>query len=256
MQWFRADFHIHSVLSPCGNLDMSPAQIILEAKKKGLDIIGITDHNATHHAELMVELGKNKGITVIPGVEVNTQEEVHCLAFFENTDGTKRFQQFLSKHKTSIQNNPDRFGMQLVVNEKEEILDELPELLIAAIRSGITEVEQTVHQIGGLFIAAHIDRPMYGIYSQIGFIPDNLVLDAIEISNAKELGHILKLRPELHDYTIISNSDAHNLTQVGANVTELLMNEPSFLEVSLALQGKGGRQVRVGHNKDLKPTTI
>jgi len=56
MKTYRADLHIHSVLSPCGDLDMSPVNIVEEASRKGLDIIGITDHNTTRHTGLVKRL--------------------------------------------------------------------------------------------------------------------------------------------------------------------------------------------------------
>jgi PHP family Zn ribbon phosphoesterase len=245
MEWYRADLHIHSVLSPCGDLDMSPARIIQTAKEKKLDIIGITDHNSTLHAELMLELGKKNGITVFPGAEVSTQEEVHCLAFFENIEAAKQFQQFLDEKSTGIQNNTARFGHQLIVNEKEEILDEVPELLIMGLKAPIDEVEKKVHQLNGVFIPAHVDRAVTSIYSQIGFIPEDLKIDAIEFSSNSTPEQLLEKRSELKSYQLITNSDAHYPEQLGTRATEYYLKEPTFSEWQKALAGEGNRKVRL-----------
>lgn len=245
MNWYRADLHIHSVLSPCGDLDMSPARIIQEAKKNKLDIIGIADHNSTLHAELMVELGKKEGITVFPGAEVSTQEEVHCLTFFENIEATKIFQEFLEKHSSGIQNKTERFGHQLVVNEKEEILNEVDDLLIMGLNANIEMVEQFTHSLNGVFIPAHVDRSATSIYSQMGFIPTDLKIDAIEFSSNSTRKSILENRPELRKYALITNSDAHYPGHIGHSVTEYFMKEPSFSEWKRTLAGKGERKIRI-----------
>jgi 3',5'-nucleoside bisphosphate phosphatase len=243
MKWYRADLHIHSVLSPCGDLDMSPVRIIQEAKRKKLDIIAITDHNATHHAPLMVELGKKEGILVLPGVEINTREEVHCLVFFEDLKNVGKFQKFIDEKLPKIRNNADKFGLQLIVNEKEEIVKEIEYLLVLAIDASIEEVEQRVHSLGGVFIPAHIDRQANGIYSQIGFIPDSLKIDALEVSNFNFL------KPSVMEqirgkFPLISNSDAHIPENIGTKYTEYYLEEPTFSEWLKALKRTSGRKIK------------
>jgi predicted metal-dependent phosphoesterase TrpH len=107
MQWYKADLHIHTVLSPCGGLDMSPVNIIRQAVLKKLDIIAITDHNSTRHCRIAQEIGKKAGITVLAGAEINTSEEIHCLAFFEDIDKADFFQQYIDSHMTELQNKPE-----------------------------------------------------------------------------------------------------------------------------------------------------
>lgn len=245
MRWFRADLHIHSVLSPCGDLDMSPVRIIEETKKQKLDIIALTDHNSTLHCGLLVELGRNKGITVIPGVEVNTREEVHCLAFFETVDNVQKFQDFMEQHLPAIKNKPERFGQQLLVNESEEILKEIENLLIVALDCSIEEVERKVHELDGVFIPAHVDRQANGIFSQIGFIADDLTIDAVEFSSSVSAEQLLNQRPELKNFSLISNSDAHYPERIGKRITEYYLEEPTFAEWRKALKNDDGRKIRV-----------
>jgi len=243
MKFLKADLHIHTVLSPCGDLEMSPARIVAEKKKKKLDIIGITDHNTTRHCLLISELAKDKGIYVLPGAEVNTKEEVHCLAFFENTDTLSIFQDFLDENLPDIMNDPDRFGYQVQVDEEEMIIYEEKKLLLNAIKKNITEVEKFVHSLKGLFIPAHIDRKKNSIYSQLGFMTADLKADALEISRASSPKVFTELHPEIKEFSILRNSDAHLLKDIGAASSVFQVEEPTFAEIFMAIKGLNGRKL-------------
>jgi 3',5'-nucleoside bisphosphate phosphatase len=245
MNWYKADMHIHSVLSPCGDLDMSPAKIVSKAIHNGLDMIAITDHNSTLHAPLMVELGIQNGLTVIPGAEITSAEEVHCLCYFETLDKTAEFQEFINQHSCSIPNDPQRFGMQILVNKDEEILDEIPDLLIVSLNASIDEVEQKVHELGGIFIPAHIDRQANGLMAQIGFLPINLPVDALEFDSSHDSSALLRKYPALHTKTLIANSDAHYIDDIGSHTTEYLLEKPSFTEWKMSLKKENNRTYRI-----------
>ncbi len=178
MRDFRADLHIHTLLSPCGDLSMSPAKIVSEAARKGIDIIGITDHNSTRHCRLVSRLAANSGIFTLMGAEVTTQEEVHCLAFFED-DKLDLLQDFLDSRLPDIKNDPLIFGDQVVIDEDEMIVYVEERLLISATKASLEEVGSFVHSNGGIFIPAHIDRMRNSIYSQLGFLPAGLQADAL-----------------------------------------------------------------------------
>jgi PHP family Zn ribbon phosphoesterase len=242
MKLYRADMHIHTVLSPCGDLDMSPVKIISEAARKGLDIIGITDHNSTRHCSLISRLAAEKGIFVLQGAEVTTKEEVHCLAFFENTDTLGLFQAFLDASLPDILNNPEIFGHQVQVDENDLIVYEEKKLLINAISKSLKEVEIYVHKLGGIFIPAHLDRMKNSIYSQLGFLPDNLVADALEISRATAVKEFTASHPETAKFSIVRNSDAHYPEDIGKATTHFQIGEPSFTEIKLALGRINGRK--------------
>lgn len=246
MQWFNADLHIHSVLSPCGGLDMSPVNIVRNALMKKLDIIAITDHNSTRHCESAVEIGKKNGITVLAGAEINTKEEIHCLTFFETIGKAHKFQQYLDENLVVIQNKPSLFGPQYVVDADENILDEEPRLLIASLRAGIEEIASVVSELGGIYIPAHINRKSNSLYSQLGFLSSTLKVDALEISPDRDLKQFMKDHPEIMQYQLISNSDAHNLERVGAVSTGFYLERTDFNEIKMALQGEKGRKIKIG----------
>ncbi len=245
MKVYRADLHIHTVLSPCGNLEMSPVNIVAKAKEQKLDIIGVTDHNSTRHCKIIRQLGEKQGLYVMMGVEVTTREEVHCLAFFENDKILDEFQQYLESNLPYIKNDTDYFGYQVVVDEQENILEEIDSLLIVGINKSIAEVQDMVRKLNGIFIPAHVDRPRNSILSQLGFMPDNITPDAIEINGPVEKKDFINNHPEFNQYSLIKNSDAHMLSQIGQRHTDYVLEDISFVEVGLALNHKHGREVTI-----------
>lgn len=243
MREFRADLHIHSVLSPCGDLDMSPVKLVKAAAAKGLDIIGITDHNSTLHCSLVRELGEENGIFVLTGVEVNTKEEIHCLAFFEKFDELSEFQDYMDKHLGYFKNDPDIFGYQVQVNRNDEIIYEEERSLYAAMDQSIEQIEAKVHQLNGIFIPAHIDRPRNSIYSQLGFLPEGLKADALEISWATDPGDFMRIHPEVSKFEVLRSSDAHFPEDIGRACTLFSIRNRSFAEIKMAFGKVAGREV-------------
>lgn len=219
----KADLHIHTCLSPCGDLEMSPANIIRIAKEKSLDMIAITDHNTMRNVKTCVEIGNREGIFVIPGCEVNTQEEVHCLCFFPDLEAMNEFQLFLDENMPDIKNDPDRFGYQVAVDKNDVIVYEEHRSLFTGIRKEIEQVQRHVHKLGGIFAPAHIDKQKNSVFSQLGFIPFDLVYNALEVSRLTTPDDFLKKHPELMGKRFLQNSDAHFPQQIGTvyNVFEM-----------------------------------
>ena len=245
MKKFRADLHTHTVLSPCGDLEMSPVNIVRIAKERGIDILGITDHNSTLHAPLIKDLAAKEGILVLMGAEVTTKEEVHCLCFFENEEQLTVFQKYLDDHLPNIPNDSDKFGYQVVVNEDEEIINEVDCLLISGLSQSIEEIERKVHSLNGLFIPAHINKTMNSIISQLGFLPPDLNVDALEISLHTTKSEFLKKNKYLSKYNFIQSSDAHYVDNIGNAWTNFYMEELSFGEVSKALRSENDRKIEL-----------
>jgi 3',5'-nucleoside bisphosphate phosphatase len=245
MNQYKTDLHIHTVLSPCGDLEMSPVNVVRRACEIGLQIIGITDHNTTKHCKLVRLLAEQKGIFVLMGAEITTKEETHCLAFFETNEKLSEFQDYLDLHITKIRNEPEQFGYQPVVNEKEEITEEIGYLLISALDQSIEEVERKVHDLNGLFIPAHIDRPRYSVFSQLGFVPEGLAVDAFEVTPKFNPERSKKLLKWHADKSFLLNSDAHFIEQIGRSYTVFELEEPSFNEIRMALHELDGRKVQM-----------
>ncbi len=245
MQTFRTDLHIHTVLSPCGDLEMSPARIVSLAHARGLDIIGITDHNSTKHCELVWKLGQKLGLTVIPGCEMNSREEVHCLGLFQDFDALAEFQYYLDQHLSFILNDPDLFGYQLVVDEEENILEQQENYLGTSLDVSVEEIEQKVHELSGIFIPAHIDRPRNSLFSQLGFFPPELKVEALQISKGAEEKAVREKFRISQAVTLVKFSDSHYPADLGKTYTNFEMESSTFSEIRKALLREDGRKVKI-----------
>jgi hypothetical protein len=245
MRTFRTDLHIHTVLSPCGGLEMSPVNIVSLANKRELEIIGITDHNSTRHCHEVWRLARNTNLTVLPGCEMTSREEVHCLGLFEDFDALNSFQQFIDQNLILIPHNPKIFGYQVIVDANENILEELDYYLGASLNVSIEEIEQKVHELDGIFIPAHVDRPRNSLFSQLAFLPPQLQVDALQISklaDEKSIREKYRINPKI---SIVRFSDAHFPDDLGKTYTTFNLEEPTFAEIRKALKGEDGRSVKV-----------
>ena len=183
LKQFRADLHIHTCLSPCAELDMTPSAIVRHAVIKGIDIIAITDHNSTENIAATQRAAENTTVTVLAGMEICSSEEAHILALFDSFENVIKLQNIVYSKLLPGENDERRFGDQVVVNEKDEVLDFNKRLLIVETSLYAQEILMLIHFWGGLAVASHVDRDAFSIISQLGFIPDDLQFDALEMSS-------------------------------------------------------------------------
>lgn len=249
MKRFRADLHIHSCLSPCAELEMSPKAIVERGVACGLDLIALCDHNSAENVGAAMRAGQERGIEVLPGMEINSVEEAHILAIFDTEDQALAMQERVYRRLQGT-NRPDVFGDQVVANEFDEVEGFNDRLLIGAVQMDLYEVVGEVHRLGGLSVAAHVDRPSYSILSQLGFVPDDLDLDALEISRHVTPGFLkgdFGTVPE--GLGRITSSDAHRLEDIGAVETCFWIEKPTVKELKQAFQESRGRRVEIpaGH---------
>lgn len=235
---FKADMHIHTCLSPCADLEMSPRNIVKEAKKKGLDIIGICDHNSAENFPAVEKSAVREGIKVIGGMEITSQEEVHILGLFGNKKDLFVAQDAVYAKLHGI-NNEEKYGLQVVVNEKDEVLEFNKKLLIGATDMSVDEVVDLIHNYHGIAVAAHIDREGFSIIANLGFIPDHLPLDALEITDPSRQENFNQSR----DFVFITSSDAHFVYDIGKRYSCFLMKEITFEEIRKCLNMENGRKV-------------
>jgi hypothetical protein len=240
---FRADLHIHTCLSPCAELQMTPLAIVKTASERGLDIIGITDHNSAENVMATKRAAKDRGITVLAGIEITSAEEVHILAFFDNIENLMKLQDIVYENLMPGENDPERFGDQIVVNENDEVMGFNKRLLIAATTLSAHSVVNLIHSLGGLSIASHVDREAFSIISQLGFIPEDLKFDALEMSPAIDRTRAETLFKDYRSFAWISSSDAHYLKDINKRNTSLFLEAPTIKEIASALKNIGGRKV-------------
>lgn len=250
LRLFKADLHIHTCLSPCTELDMSPQGILTAAKQKGIEIIGICDHNSSENSLAVMNAARKTHISVIPGLEVTSREEVHVLALFDKVENALQLQEHVYENLPG-ENNEEAFGRQVIVNEKEEVQGFSNKLLIGATTIPLEEVIRLIHSWGGLAIASHIDREAFSIIGQLGFIPKNLALDALEISPRIPIE--VAMKTYAYDYPITRSSDAHYPDDIGKGYTTFLLEEGSLAEIKKALKNEDGRKlIQVNNPGELK----
>ena len=242
MKRFRADLHIHSCLSPCGDLDMSPRAIVEKSLERGIEIIALCDHNSAENVGAAIRAGNQKGLCVLPGMEINSREEVHTLAIFDAEEEALRMQDLIYRHLRGT-NRPELFGDQVVANEFDEVEGFNDRMLIGATQLGLQRIVEEVHGLGGLCIASHVDRPSFSVLSQLGFIPKNLEFDALEISRHHHGNAGKGDIPDLEGFTTVTFSDAHFLNDIGTSCSSLWLGSASLAEIRMALRKEAGRRV-------------
>ena len=239
MESFRIDLHIHSCLSPCAELDMTPLRIIRRAKELGLDMIALSDHNSARNAWVAVELGQEHGINVLPAMEVTSREEAHVLAVFETVESAEAMQDALY---AELPGDIDgRKEWQVLVNHADEVLGFENKMLLGASSRPLKELVDAIRSFGGLAIASHVDRGAFSVMSQMGFVPDDVIFDAFEVLDSDKARAGLMFHPHV---PWVSHSDAHRPEDLGRRYTVLTAEAPEFGELALALKGEGGRSVR------------
>jgi len=240
---YRADLHIHTILSPCTELtEMFPHAIIEKACHADLNVIAICDHNSCENVAAARKVALNTGLVVLGGIEIASREEVHVLGLFDGEDEMLKVQEVVYDHLPG-ENDEETFGYQVVANEKDEMVEVNKRLLIGATTLSLEEIVDLIHSFNGLAIASHIDREAYSIIGQLGFIPEGLALDALEFSPKIGIEEVRKKFPQIREYPLITSSDAHYLCDIGKSSTTFLMEEVSRAEMKLALKGREGRKV-------------
>ncbi len=240
MKRFCADLHVHTCLSPCGDLSMDPREVVERALLRGVELMAICDHNSTGNCAAVMEAARGKALCVLPGCEICTAEEIHLLALFEDMAGAHGVQGYLDAHLTGV-NAPEIFGYQIEADAQGCFTAECTDFLIGALDEGVEAVAEAVKDHGGVVICAHIDRRSFSVISQLGFMPVDLVPDAVEMTLPGIQGGF----PQSHaaGFPVITASDAHFPWDVGRWTTIFKMNDPSFHELALALSGSEGRGV-------------
>jgi len=241
---FVADLHVHSVLSPCAEVEMTPRNIVWHAVQHNIDMIAITDHNSCDNVRAALEAAKGTDLTILPGMEVETKEEIHLIVLFDKMRQLMEWERIVKKHMSGRLNDADKFGAQFVVDAEDNLLEIKKEMLITSLTLSLEEVTEQVATIGGLCIASHVDRPMYSILSQLGFFPEGIKLAAVEISSRLNIKDAVQRIPLLKAWPVVVSSDAHTIEDFLAGPkTVFRLEQPTLSEIRLALNGENDREV-------------
>ena len=179
MPTYRAELHVHTVLSPCAGVEMIPPVIVEEALKRDINLIAITDHNATANIGAVMEAAKGTGLTVLPGMELQTREEVHVLCLFDGLDQAKAWQRIVDSKFPDLLNDEEKVGEQYVVDETGSFIRKEERMLISNIEISLEEAVEGVNRLGGIVIPAHVERRAYGLLAVLGFASP--IFEALEV---------------------------------------------------------------------------
>jgi len=230
------DFHLHSCLSPCGDDDMTPNNMVNMAVIAGCDIIAITDHNTCKNAAAMVALGEQNGILVIPGMELCTSEEAHVVCLFETVENALAFGEYVYENMPHIKNKAEVFGEQRVLDEQDELVEIEENLLIVSSFIDSGDIAELVESYGGVAYPAHIDRDSFSIVVSLGVLPEDANFSAIELTRACDYDAFLKLHPEIEGKPVIRSSDAHYLENMLGELSQIELPEKSAKAVIEAIK--------------------
>ena len=216
MSLYRCDLHLHSCLSPCGDEDMTPGNIVGMSLLNGLQIVALTDHNSTKNCPAFFKIAKANGIIPVAGMELTTAEDVHALCLFRDLESAMAFGEYVDAHRFKIRNQPEIFGHQTITDENDEMIGEEPYLLLTASYLSLEEAYAEVRKRGGVCYPAHIDRASNGIIAMLGDFPPDPHFTAFELRDGACLDDCLAKHPVIHERGLayVVSSDAHYLTDI------------------------------------------
>jgi hypothetical protein len=242
VQLYIAELHVHTVLSPCAEVEMIPPLIVQEALERGINLLAVTDHNASANVEAVMKAAHDTQLTVLPGMEVQTREEVHVLCLFDTVEQLTTWQAEVDARLPDQENKVDLFGEQFVVDESGEFIRREPRLLLTSASLTLEEAVERVSALGGLTIPAHIDRRAFSLIGNLGFVPPNVPFAALEITRRIAPAQARRQYPQTSNYPLVQGGDVHRLEEMlGANL--LTMRAPTLAEMRLALNNREGRSL-------------
>jgi 3',5'-nucleoside bisphosphate phosphatase len=219
---------------------MLPPLIVKESLEKKLDLIAITDHNASANAAAVMEAAAGTGLTVLPGMEVQTREEVHVLCLFDRLEQVEAWQMEVDSHLPLMKNDPAYFGEQIVVDKTGEFIRKEPRLLIVSTDLSIEAVFEGVNRLGGLAVPAHINRTAFGLIPVLGFVPPGLEVLAMEVSRHIPVDEVARRYPQTSGYPLVQGGDAHRLDEI-LGACGFRLEAPTIAEIRLAFKSEEGR---------------
>lgn len=230
------DLHIHSCLSPCGDDDMTPANIAGMAAVKGLDVIALTDHNSCKNCPALLRMAEEYGVMAIPGIEVTTMEEIHAVCLFPTLESALRFDAYVYQKLMPFPNDEKIFGKQQIYNEQDEVCGTVRNLLINSAEISVDDLWDLAASYGGVMFPAHVDKDANSLIASLGMIPPDSKFRTAEVKDLRKLHELKRQHPYLEGCRIISDSDAHYLDQIQEPERVICVKEKSVEAVLDAIR--------------------
>lgn len=193
---------------------MTPGNIVGMAALKGLDVIALTDHNSCKNCPAFLDIAGQFGVMAIPGMEINTSEEVHAVCLFPTLEQAMAFDSYVYKRLVPFFNNADIFGKQQIYDGNDEWIGTEPLLLINSVDISFDMLWDLVASFHGVMFPAHIEKRTNSLLSNLGFVPPDSKFTTVELKDLKMLHGVREGNPYLENCRVISNSDAHYLEDI------------------------------------------
>lgn len=222
------DLHIHSCLSPCGDDDMTPANIAGMAALNGLQIVALTDHNSTKNCPGFFEACKRNGLIPIPGMELTTAEEIHLICLFDELQTAVHFGEEIDGYLIPVKNRPKIFGEQIIMDGSDTVLGEVENLLLTAATLPVERAYELCSDYGGACFPAHIDREANGIVAILGAFPEEPAFSCFELNDSGNLEKLKKAYPILNSLRELTSSDAHRLWEISDAVNSIELDDEPY----------------------------
>ena len=243
---YLVDLHLHSVLSPCADLEMGATEIVGKVRSEGISVIAITDHNHVANFKALRDAADQSGapLLVLPGMEVQSMEDIHVVVIFPDEDGACEYKDWLWQKMPDIKNREEKFGYQLIIDMHGNIIDQEEVLLIQGAMRSVDEISLKALKMGCVVIMAHMDKPSFSYEAVLGPLPEDFLCDAIELSPVATENSIPAWSAKYSGRTLIRSSDAHKLDQISRHkCSRMKLGGLSFEEVAMALRHENGRGV-------------
>ncbi|MDK9710847.1 phosphoesterase [Acidaminobacter sp.] len=219
------DLHMHTCLSPCGEEEMTPNNVVNMAMIKGLDILAIADHNHCGNVRSAMAVAAKRDMLLVPAMELQTLEDVHVLCLFRRVEDLEAFFEIVDGAMLKLPNRPERFGHQLLMDDQDEPVGEVVHTLITSCQLSLSDAVAHVRRLGGVPVPAHVNRSSNSLLSNLGFIPPGEAFTTLEITAGSKGDQFLEAHPELAAYRILRNSDAHQLIDLSERENAIDLRE-------------------------------
>lgn len=223
---------------------MIPPLVVEEALQHGINLLAITDHNSAANAAAVQKAAAGTELTVLPGIELQTREEVHSLCLFDRLEQAQALQGWIDARLPNRENNPEFFGEQFIVDETGDFIRREERLLLNSVDASLTDAWEEVERLDGLLIPAHVNRTVYGLIAVLGMPPVDITLEALEISRHIQPEEACRRFPQIKGYPLLQNGDVHFLADFLGS-TCWMIEQPSIQEFRMAIRGLEGRYFRI-----------
>ncbi len=206
---------------------MTPRAIVEEAVALGIRLLAVTDHQTSANTAACRLAARGTGVTVIPGIEVQTREDVHLVCLLPDE---AQMADFATLIESTLPPNLTGAGKSM-----------------ASVSLTADEVCREAARRQGLAIAAHVERPFFSLFANLGFIPAGMQIAALEIGTVTDPAAFYRKHPDAALRPLVVSSDAHFLSSMQkSRYSYFYVAEPVTLqEVAKALRREDGRQAKI-----------